>query len=88
MDTRKSEIMKRGIKNGIKLINDVSGLSYDDKTIQVLKKYNIPFIINHAQGNPSTMQINPKYKNVILDIYDFFEERIKYIRNNGIKHKI
>ena len=33
------------------------------------------------------MQINPKYKNVLLDIYDFFEERIEYIRNNGIKHK-
>ena len=87
LDTRKSEIMKKGIKNGIKLINDVSGLSYDDKTIEVLKKNNVPFIVNHAQGNPSTMQINPKYKNVILDIYDFFEERIEYIRNNGIKHK-
>ncbi len=87
LDTRKSEIMQKGIKNGIKLINDVSGLSYDDKTIEVLKKNNISFIINHAQGNPSTMQINPKYKNVILDIYDFFEERIEYIRNNGIKHK-
>ena len=87
LDTRKSEIMQKGIKNGIKLINDVSGLSYDDNTIEVLKKNNISFIINHAQGNPSTMQINPKYKNVILDIYDFFEERIKYIRNNGIKHK-
>ena len=87
LDTRKSEIMQKGIKNGIKLINDVSGLSYDDNTIEVLKKNNISFIINHAQGNPSTMQINPKYKNVILDIYDFFEERIEYIRNNGIKHK-
>ena len=87
LDTRKSEIMQKGIKNGIKLINDVSGLSYDDNTIEVLKKNNISFIINHAQGNPSTMQINPKYKNVILDIYDFFEERIKYIRDNGIKHK-
>ena len=32
------------------------------------------------------MQINPKYKNVLFDIYDFFEERIKYIRHNGIKH--
>ena len=32
------------------------------------------------------MQINPKYKNVLLDIYDFFEERIKFVRFNGIKH--
>ena len=39
LDTRKSNIMKKGIELGIKLINDVSGLNYDNKTINVLKKY-------------------------------------------------
>ena len=86
LDTRKSEIMEKGIKNHVKLINDVSGLKYDSKTIKVLKKHNIPFVIQHIQGKPSTMQNNPKYKNVVLDIYDFFEERIKFIRSSGIKH--
>jgi dihydropteroate synthase len=86
LDTRKSEIMEMGIKKGIKLINDISGLYYDEKTIKILKKYNIPFIIHHSQGTPATMQNNPKYKNVLLDIYDFFEERIKFIRSSGIKH--
>ena len=86
LDTRKSEIMEEGIKNHVKLINDVSGLKYDSKTIKVLKKHNIPFVIQHIQGKPSTMQNNPKYKNVVLDIYDFFEERIKFIRSSGIKH--
>tara|TARA_Y100000590_G_scaffold56651_1_gene59494 strand:+ start:422 stop:1474 length:1053 start_codon:yes stop_codon:yes gene_type:complete len=86
LDTRKSEIMKKGIKIGAKLINDISGLKHDKKTINVLKKYNIPFIIHHIQGTPNTMQTNPKYKNVLLDVYDFFEERIKYARLNGIKH--
>ena len=38
------------------------------------------------QGNPKTMQKNPKYKNVILDIYDFFEKKIKFVRSKGIKH--
>jgi dihydropteroate synthase len=86
LDTRKSEIMEKGIKIGVKLINDVSGLKYDKKSINVLKKYNTPFVIHHIQGTPTTMQINPKYKNVLFDIYDFFEERIKYVRLNGIKH--
>ena len=86
LDTRKSEVMERGIKAGIKLINDVSGLKYDKKSISILKKYNTPFVIHHIQGIPITMQINPKYKNVLFDVYDFFEERIKYVRNNGIKH--
>ncbi len=86
LDTRKSIIMEKGIKNGIKLINDISGLKHDTKTIDILKKYKIPFVINHIQGKPETMQKNPKYKNVLLDIYDFFEEKIKHLRSKGINH--
>ena len=86
LDTRKSFVMENGIKNKINLINDVSGLEYDPSTIRVLKKTNISFVIHHMQGEPSTMQKNPKYKNVLLDIYDFFEEKIKYLRSEGIMH--
>ncbi len=86
LDTRKSSIMKKGIKNKINLINDVSGLEYDQNTIQVLKETNIPFVLHHMQGEPKTMQRNPTYNNVLLDIYDFFENKIRYIRSKGIKH--
>ena len=86
LDTRKANIMNKGIGMGIKLINDVSGLSHDPKTIDVLKKTNSPFVIQHSQGNPEDMQNDPKYKNELLDIYDFFEEKIKLLRTKGIKH--
>ena len=86
LDTRKSFVMENGIKNKINLINDVSGLEYDPSTIRVLKKTNVSFVIHHMQGEPSTMQKNPKYKNVLLDIYDFFEKKIKYLRSEGIMH--
>ena len=86
LDTRKSMIMKKGIQNKINLINDVSGLEYDLNTIQVLRDTNIPFVIHHMQGEPKTMQKNPRYNNVLLDIYDFFENKIKYLRSKGIKH--
>ena len=62
LDTRKSEIMKKGIKYGVKIINDVSGLEYDSETINVLKKYKIPFVIQHSQGTPENMQINHSIK--------------------------
>ncbi len=87
LDTRKSQIMEKGIKNGVNLINDVSGFQYDANTLNVLKKYKKPFVIHHMQGTPRNMQNNPKYKNIILDIYDFFENEIKKIRSLGIKHK-
>jgi dihydropteroate synthase len=86
LDTRKSEIMEKGIKLGVKIINDVSGLNYDPETKNILKKYKIPFIIQHSKGTPENMQNNPTYKNELLDIYDFFEQKIKFLRSIGIKH--
>ena len=86
LDTRKSNIMERGIRLGVKLINDVSGLSFDKETINVLKKYKIPFVIQHSKGLPKNMQKNPSYKNVLLDVYDFFENKIKFLRSKGINH--
>ena len=86
LDTRKAEIMEKGIKQGVKIINDVSGLTYDKESIKILKKYKIPFVIQHSKGSPENMQNKPTYKNELLDIYDFFEDKIKFLRSIGIKH--
>ena len=86
LDTRKSFVMEKASKIKIDLINDVSGLTYDPETINFLKKSKKPFVIHHMQGTPKNMQIKPKYKNVLLDIYDFFETKLKYLRKQGIKH--
>jgi len=86
LDTRKSIIMEKGIKKKVNLINDVSGLEFDQNSIKVLIKYKIPFVLQHSQGDPQNMQKNPKYQNVILDIYDYFEKKIKFLKQNGISH--
>ena len=86
LDTRKSFVMEKASKIKIDLINDVSGLSYDPETINYLKKTKKPFVIHHMNGTPKNMQIKPTYKNVLLDIYDFFETKLKYLRKKGIKH--
>jgi dihydropteroate synthase len=83
LDTRKSYVMKKGIENKIDVINDVSGLNFDKYSFDIIKSKKIPFILNHMQGNPKTMQKNPKYDDVILDIFDFFEDKI----NSCTKHK-
>ena len=82
IDTRKSEIMIKSIKNGADIINDVSGFNYDQSAIIKLQNYNVPKVLHHMQGTPNTMQKNPRYKNVLLDIYDFFEKEIPNITNN------
>ena len=86
LDTRKSFVMEKASKIKIDLLNDVSGLSYDSETINYLKKTKKPFVIHHMKGTPKSMQLNPTYNNVLLDIYDFFENKLKYLRNEGIKH--
>ena len=78
--------MKKGIQLGVKLINDVSGLEYDPETANVLKLNNTPFVLQHCQGRPEDMQNNPSYKNELLDIYDFFEKKLNFLRSIGINH--
>ena len=68
LDTRKSFVMKKASKYKLDLINDVSGLSYDKETINFLKKTNLPFVLHHMNGSTETMQKNPRYNNVLLDI--------------------
>jgi dihydropteroate synthase len=75
-DTRKSDVMLKAIKYKSDLINDVSGFKYDSKAIEKIKNYDVWKVLHHMQGTPNNMQINPTYKNVLLDIYDFFEKKI------------
>ena len=87
LDTRKSFILKKSLPFKINFLNDVSGLSHDSKMINLLKLSKVPFILHHMLGTPKTMQKNPKYNNIILDIYDFFEKKLEFIRANKINHK-
>ena len=50
--------------------------------INVLKKYKIPFVIQHSVGTPENMQKKAKYKNELLDIYDYFEDKINSARSS------
>ena len=77
LDTRKSDLMLKGIRYGVDLINDVSGFNYDKDSLNKIKQHKrVAKVIHHMRGIPNTMQINPKYNNVLLDIYDFFQKKI------------
>ncbi|MFM7498375.1 MAG: dihydropteroate synthase [Candidatus Fonsibacter sp.] len=85
LDTRKSTVMKHGIDIGIDILNDVSALDFDPQSYLVVKDSGKLIILNHSQGIPENMQNNPTYENVLLDIFDYFENKIKFLKNNGIK---
>ena len=80
LDTRKAHVMKKGIECGVDIINDVSGLNYNKDSFKIINSHNIPFILHHMQGTPDNMLVNPKYDDALLDIYDFFEEKINFFK--------
>ena len=88
IDTRKSSVMDHSIRNNVDIINDVSCFKFDPNSYKSIKNKNLWKIIHHMQGTPQTMQIKPKYKHVLLDIYDFFEEEIKKLKKDTFKKKI
>ena len=80
-------VIERANNNGVKYFLTISTTDQSFKNIlNILKKYKVPFVIQHSQGTPENMQKNPSYKNELLDIYDFFEKKIKLLRSKGIKH--
>ncbi len=88
IDTRKSLVMKFSIKNNVDIINDVSCFKFDLKSFDTIKNHNLWKVIHHMQGTPQTMQVNPKYRHVILDIYDFFEKEVEKIKKSKYHKKI
>jgi dihydropteroate synthase len=88
IDTRKSMVIKNAIKNDVDIINDVSCFKFDEDSSREIKNKDLWKVVHHMQGTPQTMQINPKYHHVLLDIYDFFEQKIKKFRNDKYSKKI
>ena len=88
IDTRKSLVMDFSIKHKVDIINDVSCFQFDPASLNTIKNKNLWKIIHHMQGTPQTMQINPKYNHVLLDIYDFFEREIKKLEKFKHNKKI
>ena len=83
-DTRKADVMTAAIEAGARLINDVSGLSYDDRSAGAVAAAGVPVILMHHQGAPETMQDDPRYDDVLVEVYLWLEERIAAAEAAGI----
>lgn len=84
IDTRHAEIMRRAVQAGARVINDVSALTHDSAGLAVAAASGLPVVLMHAQGDPRTMQANPAYDDVVLDVYDYLEARISVCEQAGI----
>lgn len=87
VDTRKAAVARSALAAGADLVNDVSGLTYDTTMAPLCAGQGVPVCVMHAQGDPETMQNNPRYDNVVLDVYDFLSAQVDRLCGIGIKRQ-
>ncbi|EJF52439.1 dihydropteroate synthase [Saprospira grandis DSM 2844] len=85
IDSYWAEVIEATAAEGIHLVNDISAGSIDPKLWPVLAKLGLPYVLMHMQGRPETMQDKPQYESVVLEVYDFFVERLGALRQLGVK---
>ena len=88
IDTTKASVAKYAVEAGADIINDVSGLSFDNNMTGIVESLNVPIVIMHMKGNPQNMQLNPKYKDIVNEILDFFKIKIKIAIQSGINRSM
>jgi dihydropteroate synthase len=84
VDTRKASVMEAALAAGGRLVNDVSALTFDPRSAEVVAASGVPVVLMHHQGNPQTMQDDPRYGDVLVEAYDWLEERIAAAEAGGI----
>jgi len=76
-DTWRADIAKQCIEEGVDMINDISGGTFDIEMPQIIAKNNTPYILMHIQGKPQNMQQEPFYEDLVNEITDFFKTQSK-----------
>jgi dihydropteroate synthase len=83
-DTRKSDVMTAAVEAGARMINDVSALTYDARSAEVAAGLGVPVVLMHHKGAPEVMQDDPRYDDVLVEVYLWLEGRIEAVLEAGV----
>jgi len=84
IDTTKSKVAEESLNVGATIVNDISGLTFDEQIVSVVAKAKASLVVMHIQGNPKTMQQNPHYENVVEEVKGFLSNAVSKAKANGI----
>lgn len=87
IDSYEPKVISYVLERGFSIVNDITGLA-DNEVCSLCVQYNARAVIMHMLGTPQTMQNNPVYENVVLEVEDFFQERIEKALSFGVKDMI
>ncbi|KAA0246682.1 MAG: dihydropteroate synthase [Ignavibacteriae bacterium] len=85
VDTVRSNVARKALESGAKIVNDISAGTFDPNIFNIIKDFDASMVIMHIKGKPKTMQVSPSYENVITEIYDFLSGQIEIAVKHGIK---
>ncbi len=88
IDTYHASTARTALDLGAHMINDVSSGRFDASMFATIAAYRVPYVIMHMPGTPENMQLNPRYKNLIRDIANYFSERVMLLNQMGISDLI
>ncbi len=83
IDTYKLEVAKAALEAGAGMINDITALS-DERMAELAAKHDVPVVLMHMQGMPATMQMEPRYEDVVSEVLEFLLGRAKRAEDFGI----
>lgn len=84
-DTFYAKVAEEAVAAGASMVNDVSAGSVDDALLETVGRLGVPYVLMHMQGDPQTMQQNPVYNNVVLEVFDYLNFKIRSLTEAGIK---
>lgn len=87
VDTYKSKVANLAVENGAKFINDISAMTFDKEMIRVVANNDVKVVLMHILGTPKDMQNNPKYNDVINEVFNFLKVRVNFAIQNGVSEK-
>ena len=88
IDTFYSSVAEKAVDEGAVIINDISGGTMDDSLFETVARLKVPYILMHIKGTPQTMQLNPAYENVVLEVWNYFLEKINKLEALGVDQLI
>jgi dihydropteroate synthase len=84
IDTYRSVVAHEAVNNGADMINDISGGDLDPEMFNTVAKLKVPYILMHMQGTPLTMQQNPSYENVVVEVFQSLQKRVALLNQLGV----